>query len=43
MGRVKTDISPKKIYKWLIHMKRCSVSAFMREMQNHNEIPPHFH
>ena len=32
--RIKTDISPKKIYKWLtILWKRCSTSPIIREMQ----------
>ena len=28
-----TDISPKKTYRWLTNMKRCSTSPIIREMQ----------
>ena len=32
-GKTYTAISPKKTYRWLINMKRCSTSLIIREMQ----------
>ena len=32
-GLTYTDISPKKTYRWLINVKRCSKSLIKREMQ----------
>ena len=37
------DISPNKMYKWLISTKECSTLLVIREMQKNHEIQLPFH